>query len=336
MTTPPQSLSDRGSSPTLSVAVCSFNGGRFISEQLASISRQTLPPKEIIVCDDGSTDDTIPIIEAFARMSPCPVRLEKHAVAFGVAANFGRAIELCTGELIALADQDDIWEPQKLERIVATFAADDRLGLVFTDATAIDADGKLLDYRLWDALAPPFSKGERRLAKRGRLFKVLLRHYVVTGATLAFRSRHRDLILPIPPEALHDAWIATLIAAVAPCQIIEEPLIRYRQHINQVQGEKPLSYIGQFREARRTGAVRMQQTADRFQSIRDRLESSQQYRFAPDILNGLAEKVSHFRTRAAMISTGRFRLPIVLDELIRGRYHRYSHPWKWPLADLFL
>lgn len=321
---------------SVSVALCSFNGGRFISEQLASIARQTLPPAEIVVCDDGSTDTTLAIVEEFARTAPCSVQLEKHASPLGVAANFGRAIELCSGDLIALADQDDVWEPHKLERIAAAFTADERLGLVFSDATAIDTAGNPLGYLLWDAIVPPFTGSERRLASQGQLFDVLLRHYVVTGATLAFRGRYRDLVLPVPPESLHDAWIATLVAAVAPCRIIGEPLIRYRQHATQLQGERPLELLDQLRAARHGGAAKLEQTADRFQAIRNRLMASPQYRVAADVLDRLAGKVDHFRTRAAMLTSGRFRLPTVLGELIRGRYQRYSHPWKWPLADLFL
>jgi hypothetical protein len=320
----------------ISVAVCTFNGGRFIGEQLASIAGQTSPPAEIVICDDGSTDSTVAIIEEFARTAPCPVRLEKHASPLGVAANFGRAIELCTGDLVALADQDDVWEPHKLERIAAAFAADEQLGLVFSDGMAIDADGAHLGYRLWDAIVPPFTAVERRLARQGRLWEVVLRHYVVTGATLTFRACYRDLLLPIPPDSLHDAWIATLMAAVARCQIIDEPLIRYRQHATQAQGERPLGLFQQLQAARRTGPAKLTQTADRFQAIRDRIETASRYHVHGDVLDDLAEKVDHFRTRATMLESGRPRLPTVLGELIRGRYFRYSHPWKWPLADLFL
>jgi glycosyltransferase involved in cell wall biosynthesis len=319
-----------------SVALCSYNGARFVGKQLASIAGQTHPPVEIVVCDDGSVDETVTIVENFARESAVPVRIEKHSSPLGVAANFSRAIELCSGPLIALSDQDDIWEPYKLERIASAFATADGPGLVFSDASAIDAAGNSLGYNLWDAIATPFTHSERRLVHQGRLFEVVLRHYVVTGATLAFHSRYRDLLLPIPPDALHDAWIATLIAAVAPCAIVEERLIRYRQHAAQVQGERPLGWLEQLQLARKAGAAKLELTANRFQAIHDRLAANGRYPVSVDTLNGLAEKVKHFRTRAAMIQSGRVRLPTVLGELIRGRYRRYSHPWKWPLADLFM
>ena len=320
----------------ISVALCSFNGGRYIGEQLASIARQTLPPAEVVVCDDGSTDDTLDAVEQFARDASFPVRIERHASPLGIAANFSRAIELCSGDVIALSDQDDVWEPFKLERIAAAFAANDRPGLVLSDARAIDSAGNDLHYRLWDAIVPPFTRAERNLARSGRLFDVLLRHYVATGATLAFSARYRNLVLPIPCFALHDSWIATLIAAVAPSIIIDDPLVRYRQHASQAQGERVDSMLDQLRTAQRIGVSKLEITAQRFQAMRDRLEKSPRYSPPGKVLDDLGQKVDHLDVRARMIRSGAFRLPVVIREIMRGRYRRYSHPWKWPLADLFL
>jgi hypothetical protein len=210
------------------------------------------------------------------------------------------------------------------------------MALTLSDAIAIDANGNPLGYRLWDAIVPPFTRGERRLAQRNRLFEVLVRHYVATGATLAFRAEYRDLVLPIPSEFLHDAWIATLVAAVAPCRIIEEPLIRYRQHPNQAQGERPLGFLEQFRVARRTGRIRLKRTADMFKAIHDRLDGATRHDCSAQVLANLRGKVDHCQRRIAMLERGGFRLPTVVRGLVRGEYRRYSHWWKWPLADLFI
>jgi hypothetical protein len=159
---------------------------------------------------------------------------------------------------------------------------------------------------------------------------------VATGATLAFSAVYRDLVLPIPGFALHDSWIATLITAVAHSTIVDEPLVRYRQHASQAQGERLDSMLQQLRTARRIGVSKLEITAQRFQAIRDRLERMPHYSPPVEILDDLSQKVEHLNVRAQMIRSGAFRLPTVLSELIRGRYRRYSHPWKWPLADLFL
>src|SRR4029079_17285220 len=96
------------------------NGARFLPEQLRSIAAQTRPPDELIVCDDRSTDETAQVIEAFAATAPFPVRLVRNEERLGSTRNFERAVSLCDGSLIALADQDDSWHPEKLARLQAT------------------------------------------------------------------------------------------------------------------------------------------------------------------------------------------------------------------------
>src|SRR6201999_469319 len=102
--------------PRLSVALCTYNGERFLPQQLASMANQTRPPDELIVCDDRSSDRTIDIVREFAASAAYPVRIFENESNLGSAANFERAIRLCEGNLIALSDQDDIWYPIRLQR----------------------------------------------------------------------------------------------------------------------------------------------------------------------------------------------------------------------------
>lgn len=320
---------------TLSVALCTYNGARFLQEQLQSFADQDRPPDEVVACDDGSTDETIAILQRFAASAPCAVRIERNAQTLGVVGNFARAIELCAGEYIALSDQDDVWSPRKLARISELFDSDPGVGMCFSDAVAIDPCGRALGYGLWDAVR--FTRAERAAARAGRLVEVLLRHYVVTGATLAFRATYRDLVLPIPRHCLHDAWIGLLIACVADGRLLDEPLIGYRQHATQVSGgERMLGLLAQSRRAREQTAVDLGINAARFESARRRLAESR-YAYAADAtLPLIAEKVRHVRARAGMRRAGTFRLPLIWHEFVSGRYARYSHPWKAPAADLLL
>src|SRR4051812_44291759 len=98
---------------TISVAMGAYNGEAFIGEQLASIAGQSKLPIELVICDDASTDSTVNRIEEFARAAPFPIRTYRNEANLGVAGNFGRAIGLCNGDLIALSDQDDVWKPGK-------------------------------------------------------------------------------------------------------------------------------------------------------------------------------------------------------------------------------
>src|SRR5882724_11959920 len=93
----------------ISVAMCTYNGAGFLSEQLESIAAQTRLPDELVICDDRSTDESVEIVRNFARHTPFSVRLEMNEENLGSTKNFEKSIGLCQGEIIALADQDDVW-----------------------------------------------------------------------------------------------------------------------------------------------------------------------------------------------------------------------------------
>ena len=101
----------------ISIALCTYNGGRFLGEQLRSLREQTKSPFEIIVCDDGSTDETPQLVRDFAASVDFPVVFVANEANLGSTRNFDQAIRLCRGEAIALCDQDDLWAPNKLERL---------------------------------------------------------------------------------------------------------------------------------------------------------------------------------------------------------------------------
>lgn len=312
----------------ISVAMATFQGERFLAEQLASIRNQILPPAELVIQDDASTDGTVVQANNFSANVPFPVRVETNRENSGSTTTFEGAIRRCAGEVIVLADQDDVWLPQKLERIHATFSRDPKLGFAFSNADVVDKNRKPKGYRLWDAIG--FSSRERK--RFG--FATLLRRNRVTGATLAFHSRFRDLLLPIPTKWHHDAWIALLLSAIAPCVAIDEPLILYRQHANQQIGGDKRSFGEQFRKAQHITAETYRDVRDRFEEARQRL--SQVPGVRSEVLRALQEKCDHFDRRAKMRNTRLGRSPAIFGELCRGRYFRYSRGWASALQDLFL
>lgn len=105
----------------LSVAMCTYNGEKYIREQLMSIRNQTLRIDEIVICDDCSEDDTVEIIENLIRQYDLPVRLHVNTWNHGYRKNFEQAICRCSGDIIFLSDQDDIWLPTKVETIIGYF-----------------------------------------------------------------------------------------------------------------------------------------------------------------------------------------------------------------------
>jgi glycosyltransferase involved in cell wall biosynthesis len=221
----------------LSIAMCTYNGAAYLSEQLASLAAQTRLPDELVVCDDGSNDGrTCEIVRDFARKAPFRVRLYVNPENLGSRKNFEKAIRHCRRDIILLCDQDDIWDQNKLARVAEAFLSTPEAGLVFTDAQVVDERLQTIAASLWES--GNFAGECRGLIKPEQTFPALLRGNFVTGATLAFRSRFKRLVLPIPDETIlqHDAWIALIVSAVAGVVALNEPLIRYRQHPGQQIG----------------------------------------------------------------------------------------------------
>ncbi len=221
---------------TTSVALCTFNGERYLEQQLASIAAQTRHPGELVACDDGSTDGTLAILHRFAATAPFPVSIHSNDHNLGSNRNFEQAVMLCRGERIALCDQDDLWLPHKLECCERAFAAHPELGLVFTDGDIIDAAGQRTGSRLLQNFQ--FSEQSRLRLEHGD-YLPLVRYRFVTGATVVFRADLRSYCFPVAGEWTHDGWIAAIVACLAEIRFIDEPLILYRQHAAQQIGVGP-------------------------------------------------------------------------------------------------
>ena len=197
----------------ISIALCTYNGAKYLEEQLESIALQTRVPDEMIICDDRSKDSTLEILRTFAARASFPVNIFLNEKNLGSTKNFEKAINLCTGDIIFLADQDDVWYPDKLEKIEKLFLISPSTGLVFTDAEVVDENLRPLGYTLWQSNA--FNIKERNSFIQGKFIEVLLKRNVVTGSTMAFRSEFKKLFFPIPDIWVHDGWIALLIAFVS-------------------------------------------------------------------------------------------------------------------------
>jgi hypothetical protein len=320
----------------LSIALCTFNGERYLEEQLDSLAAQTRPPDELVVCDDRSADRTPEIVRDFAARSTFPVSLRLNSERLGSTRNFEAAVRLCRGDIIALCDQDDVWHPRKLGRYEEVFSGDASVGMVFTDAEIVDHQLRPTGARLWDATFHPW---ERRMLEEGRAFDVLARHNVVTGATMAFRSRFRELALPIPPHSafIHDGWIALTVAAVSRVVALAEPLVKYRQHERQQIG---VASAAAAPDATAEGRARYYAgEADKLDRLRERLLAFRGQLDEPrplldSQLRSACELAAHYRVRGSVLKSRYERLPLVLRELLTLRYHRYSEGLKSAALDL--
>jgi hypothetical protein len=213
-------------SPAVSIALATFNGADHLREQLNSLAGQILSPAELVVCDDGSTDGTLEIVDDFGRGAPFPVRLHPQTQRLGYRRNFRRAASLCNGELIAFCDQDDVWHSNKLAQLSAAFGDPDVL-LAYHNANVVDAKGNHLHLKLDGSveraeLARPFL-GWKSSYGLLQMFRSSLRRF---DSLWDFSIDHNDR-----SEILaHDQWYFFLAAVLGKVAFVDEPLVEYRQH----------------------------------------------------------------------------------------------------------
>lgn len=320
----------------ISVAMCTYNGARFLSEQLESIAAQTRLPEELVICDDRSTDKSVEVIKAFLPRAPFTVRLDINDNNRGSTKNFEKAIRLCQGEIIALADQDDVWCPHKLASIERAFYRGLNVAAVFSDAELINEDSEPLNDTLWNSFS--FTRHKQSRFKNGHALEVLLKHLIVTGATMAFREKYRDLMLPIPSNQIHDSWISFLLASVAEIALIEPPTIRYRQHPGQQCGLRQRKTLTeQIASSRRTAPRSYLPEINQLEQVCERLiERSAEYPCRKSAIRLIREKIRHRQTRATPPESKISSLLVVVRELITLRYWRYSRGLRSAAKDLFI
>jgi len=204
----------------VSIAMCTYNGERFIHEQLDSILTQSHKHIELIITDDGSTDKTIDIIEKYQKADK-RIKLYKNKKNLGFIKNFEKAISLCDGAYIALADQDDIWKSEKLETFL--YEIKDNL-LIYSDAELIDKNSKELNKTLL---------GKKNLIINNN--QAFIFDNCVSGNTLMFSKKLKEYILPIPKDiTFHDTWIAFIASTIGSITYTSKPMIYYRRYREQI------------------------------------------------------------------------------------------------------
>ena len=227
---------------TVSVALTTYNGQRFLLDQLESIASQTHLPDEVVIADDRSTDSTVSIIRRFSVGAPFPVKLHSNPARLGWARNFVHVAGRCSGDLIAFCDQDDVWLPNKIERCLAEFPTSD-VYLVYHDALTVDAElvpyGRLRRLPLRSREATAFGLEPFRNPYG---FSVVFRRRL-----LRFCGLHESSLDPDrdgQPMA-HDQFFFFLASALGRVRYVPESLVKYRQHGGNVVGpgaRRPLSY----------------------------------------------------------------------------------------------
>lgn len=318
-------------SSKVSIALATCNGARYLPDLLNSILHQDYVPSELVICDDVSEDETLNILESFIQQAPFTVRVYRNKTRLGVVENFSQIISICRNEYIVLADQDDIWRADKLALIANTLTKPGCMA-VFSDANLVAEDLNPMGYTMWQRTS--FNENEQKLVKEGRAFEVLVKHRIVTGATLGFKKDLCELILPIPENWPHDAWIAMVAAANGKLWAISEPLIDYRQHEGNVTGGKKKTFFEEIRAALRINRSSWykNEIANLYE-LNKRLSAMSNTVQAQELL---VEKISHLEARASLPMSRWRRLSGVFREITAGRYARFSRSRGSVAIDLLI
>lgn len=241
-----------------SVALCTYNGERYIADQLESILKQSVLPKEIIISDDGSRDNTLRIANDLLNKSTIKYKIVNNSGTPGVVGNFSNAISLCSEKVIFTSDQDDVWMLNKAETMLKVFEENEKALLVFSNGELVDENLKSLKCDMWKSVGIT-----KEMIENTNWFKYMSNRCLVTGAAMAFKRELFSVEEKIPSCWLHDGWLAWKAVAkdgLVPCR---EKLIFYRQHGGNVVGMNSVksitrikSYFVNFRTIQKSHSIR--------------------------------------------------------------------------------
>jgi len=216
--------------PLVSVALCTFNGEQFLNKQLESILRQTYANLEIVIVDDCSTDQTATIVSKYQEKDQ-RVKYVRNETNLGFNKNFEKAVKLCSGEFIAISDQDDIWIDSKIERLLDTIG--DHL-MVYANSAIIDDKDQRTGKLMID---------QDRPEEDYRNFKSILINNFVSGHNLLFRKEALSYVLPFPKVGFYDWWMGFVMLYENNLAYCNEVLTLYRVHEASVTNSLPVKSI---------------------------------------------------------------------------------------------
>jgi glycosyltransferase involved in cell wall biosynthesis len=321
----------------ISIALATYQGERFLLQQLESFLSQTRLPDELCISDDGSTDGTLDIIEAFTANAPFPVKSGSNPQRGGVNKNFENAVSHCTGDVILFSDQDDVWLPQHIENLVTPLEDNSAIVAVASDSEFVDETLQSAGCTQAQSDRFPASLRDATMRLPRNQLELVLRQSMATGHGMAFRRTLVPLLMPFTTTFMYDEWVLLLAAATGYITYVPQPLTLHRQHQSQ---------------AAKTRNKGLQVWATQSKNVSDEQERAQEEKWSellervrerrdllPDFKsaeNALRQKydfvVRRRQTRRRPLPA---RLVITVRELILGRYHRLGRGLLTFARDLY-
>lgn len=318
---------------TVSIAMCTYNGASFLREQLDSFTAQTRLPDEVVVCDDGSTDDTLRILDDWQQNVPFTVKIIRNEINLGTTRNFEKAVSLCTRDIIFLSDQDDIWKPQKIQRMCNVFDTRPEVGLVYCDADCIDQKGRPLAIRrssisFADIINVHF-------AIRTPYFK---KHPNPAGCCGAFRASFVPQILPFMEIWGHDLSIYLKLPAFTQAATLQEPLFFCRLHDSSASAQG--SWKEKYEAHRERMLSHYKWSVGAYFFLEKEIDSQIEWLDSLPEMDGknlylrfLRGNRKHYTNRSRVQRNIFVFFPLFIEEVVSGRYFERFQPVKSMLYD---
>lgn len=329
----------------ISVAMCTYNGEKYIREQLESIIHQTRKVNEIIISDDGSKDRTLQICDEVLAESQISYKIIKNKKPLKVMKNFQQAFSLCSKEIIFSCDQDDIWEKNKVEIIVEIFKKKTDIDMVASDATLIDGNNNIMNMSLKEGL--DFSMNHQ-----SEILPSLLRTFCITGATMAFRKTFEEKYFYVSQYWLHDGWLALQAAMNNSFYYCNEKLTRYRLHGNNECGVGDVDILKNenlniLRKVREKNARKMalrypfyfeDLAKEKYTMFKEVLEYREQHNVLEyeENINMLKECINFWKDRSLIRNKTRKKVKEMISNFkMKNSYARFCESQKFANYDLY-
>lgn len=284
------------------------------------------------MCDDGSTDETMNILEDWTRTVPFEVRIVKNETNLGFARNFEKAAGFCTKDVVFLSDQDDIWLPEKLERMISFYEKDSEVLGVISDAFLVNSQNQLL----------PWKRSEMLRSNQLLSFFIWLpenRFPVCSGCCASYRKSFLKQLPSIPEGESHDGWFFLLAQTEGRVQFLSEPLLRCRIHETNTSGVQATE------ESIRKSNKRADYFYERapgsflyldskFQKFENLLETLPVIPGKKRLLKQIRRERKHFTNRERIQRNAFKFFPLAVWEFLTGRYFDWPKPFASAFFDL--
>jgi glycosyltransferase involved in cell wall biosynthesis len=223
-------------SVNISILLATYNGTKYLPELLTSLEAQTYRPLEVVCCDDVSSDGTVALLESFASRSCIPFKIFVNKENKGYTRNFLEGFHLCSGDYVALCDQDDVWKREKLEVMASRINSDLTPSMVFSNCELVDSELNPLNKTAIDF--SKITRDEKEKITRGELLEILIDHPLIPGMCMMLHRERTIGNLPNHPSLMHDYALSAGFSIGGDYSYVDQSLVYYRQHSGNAIGMK--------------------------------------------------------------------------------------------------